>query len=303
MSFFKNTLPKFTALLFAGICISVVNQNNSYADAESYLAQIANYTNGILNRVNNLPTFLSTIATSSASLIAQDNSSATSSLQSNLTQYTNAFLQNSMGQTSLQSNIINTLLINPATNKPVTAEELPNANDLLFQSMMGMSYFAKDPRGDKADIMLNYISNASGIGLIHTVPSLTWRGGPEAQITYSNFYNTMMAAESFNGWVLSDMYADAKNGGQLNTLQQALVKEVSDPNTWFSKIASEDIGIVLRQILLFQSQNFALMTESIKVQKQLLYAQAMNNSLLILLNYNNEDLLVRRAQGTMPAGG
>lgn len=298
----KSFAFKMFALMFAGIAISVSAVLPSRADDSStfYLRLIAEYTNGILGKVNNLPVYLEIIANSTASLFKTDDTTITSTLQGSFTGLANNFIQNSQGQASLQSNLSNILFVNPATQKAATAAQLPNANDLTYQTMLGQPFFGTDPRGKDIDAMLNYVTNASGVGLVHTFPVAGWRGDAQSQQTYSNFFNTILAAESYSGYLLSDMYTDAKNGSPFNTLQQELIKEASDPTKWFAKIASEEIGIVLRQILMFESQSFVLLSEMLKIEKQALYAQAMTNSLLVLSTATTEDMLIRKAQGSLP---
>ncbi len=298
----KNLIFRTCALGFAGICISLTAVMPSSAEDSNmyYLMKIAEYTNGILTKVNNLPTYLEIIATSTASLFTTDNTTATSNLQGVFTNLANHFIQSSEGQASLMPNMANTQFINPLTQQTATSSELPNANDLSYLTMLGQPFFSTDPRGKNVDPMLNYVTNASGVGLVHMFPVAGWRGNAQAQQAYSNFFNTMMAVESFDSYIISSMYADAKNGSPFNELQKQLLQLASDPTNWFAKIASEEIGIVLRQILMFESQSFVLLSEMLKIQKQALYAQAMGNSLLVLSNVTNEDMLVRKAQGTLP---
>lgn len=299
---FKNTVLKMFALGFAGICISLTAVlPSSAADANLYyLMKIAEYTNGILGKVNNLPVYLEIIANSTASLFKTDDTTVTSNLQGSFTSLANHFAQSSEGQASMMPNMSKIQFINPLTQQTATGNELPNANDLTYQTMLGQPFLGTDPRGRNVDSMLNYVTNAAGVGLVHTYPVAGWRGSAQAQQTYSNFFNTVMTAESFNGYILSEMYVDAKSGSPFNSLQKQLILLASNPTDWFAKIASEEIGIVLRQILMFESQSFVLLSEMLKIQKQALYAQAMTNSLLVLSNATNEDTLVRKAQGTMP---
>ncbi|MFZ2315188.1 MAG: hypothetical protein WAW86_05975 [Gammaproteobacteria bacterium] len=298
----KSFAFKTFALLFAAIAISISAVLPSAAEDLSgfYLQLIAEYTNGILGKVNNLPVYLEIIANSTASLFKTDDTTITGTLQGSFTGLANNFIQNTQGQAALQTNLSNILFVNPATQKTATAGQLPNANDLSYQTMLGQPFLGTDPRGKGVDPMLNYIRNASGVGLVHTFPVAGWRGDAQSQQTYSNFFNTIVAAESYSGYLLSDMYADAKNGSPFTTLQQQLIQQASDPTKWFAKIASEEIGIVLRQILMFESQSFVLLSEMLKIEKQSLYAQAMTNSLLALSTATTEDMLIRKAQGSMP---
>ena len=54
---------------------------------------------------------------------------------------------------------------------------------------------------------------------------------------------------------------------------------------------------MIRQILLFESQNFVLMSQLVKIEKQQLQAQTMTNALLIATGFTNERLMASAAQG------
>jgi hypothetical protein len=72
--------------------------------------------------------------------------------------------------------------------------------------------------------------------------------------------------------------------------------------TWLKNIAAEEIGIVLREILVFQSQSYVLLTQLVQTQKQLLTATVMSNTLMIQNNRQNEAYLAAKAQGVTPSG-
>jgi len=119
--------------------------------------------------------------------------------------------------------------------------------------------------------------------------------GTETDIkNYQNYFNTVNAIQSFNGYVLSGLYAESKGGNQFNTTQLALLQQTSQPS-WLNQIASQELGKVLRQMLLFQSQTYVLISQLIQTQKQLLIATTMTNSLLIANNQLNETVLYSRA--------
>jgi hypothetical protein len=173
---------------------------------------------------------------------------------------------------------------------------LPNANDLSFGTLIGVPYFAQDPRtsgGNSQNISppYNYLKNASGLNITHIMPGNDWKGTNMDQNKYAEFYDTLSAVQTFNGYALSQLYFD--NMLQLSTQQNALVQQVSDPKAWFSTVATETIGAVFRQILMFQSQSYVLLT-------QLLETLAMNNSLQVAGNMSNEGLLLMKATRKMP---
>lgn len=108
-----------------------------------------------------------------------------------------------------------------------------------------------------------------------------------------------MAVESFNAFILSSQLVDAQKGAPLSEAQVKLIAQASGSD-WAKQVATEELGKVLRQILLFQSQTYVLLSDLIQTQKQLLTAQVMNNALLIITNQNNETILVSKAQGVRP---
>jgi hypothetical protein len=111
-----------------------------------------------------------------------------------------------------------------------------------------------------------------------------------------HYYNTVMAAESFNGYVLANQYAESQTNNGLSQAQLSLVTQASSSD-WIANVASEQMGMVFRQLLMFESQLYVLMTQMLQTQKQLLIAQAMTNALLIATNQMNEGILASKAQG------
>ena len=130
------------------------------------------------------------------------------------------------------------------------------------------------------------------------MPGNNWQGSKNSVDKYSNYYNTIMSVESFNGYILSNQYAD---GAQFNNLQNTLIKQASDGQSWFSQVATENMSTVLRQILMYESQVFVLLSQLVQTQRQMVTAQAMTNTLLIAVNQNNETQLVASAQNVRPS--
>ncbi len=295
-------LKKFLILLGAATTVSLVSTSNLRAQgaSEEYLRQIAQNTNNILQKVNNLPAYLSNLAQMALAFTAADNSNATANTQLNFTKLNNLINKNSTTQLSLQTQLNGELFKNA---DPIETM-VPYANDLTYSTILGSPYLKPDPR-EKAsgknqppaqDAAINYVKNASGISLFHFMPGIGWKGSAVDQKRYFGYYNTVMAVESFNGYILSNQYAD---GNQTNTLQQTLINQASDPKNWFAQIASENIGYVLRQLLLYQSQVFVLLTQLVQTQKQMLNAQAMTNAVLIASNTQQEAYLAGKAQGAL----
>lgn len=267
--------------------------SNVGSNTDEYLRNIMNNTYAILYYVKNLPAYLDTISKMALDWTNPDNSDTTANLQSNFTTLANAFLGDINTRQSTQPRILSTLFNN------ATAKELPYANDLAFQTLVGAPYFAKDPRqtnpNNPPDSAFNYLVNASGLAIEHALPdNPAWEGSIFDQNRYKMFYRTVMSAESFNAYVLSNAYAEAMQGGQFTTLQTNLITQASSPD-WFQQVGSEQIGVVMRQILLYQSQTFVLLTQLLQTQKEALLAQAIGNALTIAGNMSNETSLIQRA--------
>lgn len=315
MSF--DRVKKVCVLLGAATLISF--SALSPLKAQSGGGDIAAILTQILDRVNNLPAALVNLGAYTAAWMNADDgkNSPTPALQGTFTQLGNLFTTDITTQNSLQSTLNTNLLSNDGSNAatfntgssasasstPATPTTFPFANDLVYSSLLDAPFFAKDPRASgsqnkKVDSALNYIMNASGLNLAHVKPGNNWQGSPDSLQRYQAVYNTLMAATSFNGYALSNAYAD-KN--QFTTLQQTLIQQATDPKNWFAQVSSENIGLVLRQLLLYQSQTFVLLSQTIQFQKQMVTAQAMNTAVLMAMNQTNERLLVSSAKGEKPS--
>lgn len=286
----RSSFKKMATLAGAAIVVSTLSISNSYADSasDSYLYYIMQYTYGTLQSLNDI----------SAKLFKQDDSDATSQLQSNFASLGNTIVQNYNMQNSYQAQLTADLFGQDIKtfggDKPAVLNVIGNINDLAYSTMLGLPPVPKAP-----SLPLNYIKNAGGLTLVHTIPNPNWQGTDEDVKRYQNYYNTIMAVESFNGYVLSNQYAEYQNGNTFTTTQNNLISQASNSD-WISKIATEDLGIVLRQLLMFESQNYVLTTQLLQTQKQLLAAQVMTNALTIMTQQNAEDLLVSNAQGVKP---
>jgi hypothetical protein len=251
----------------------------------------------ILQKVNDLPTFIDDWRHT-------DDSDPSAAMQANFQQLGQLIPQNIDTHASLQS-ILNTFLLGnngqnvidinesgaASNSKLPSAKNFPYANDLAYSTLLGTPIIAKDVR-ENADAALNYVLNASGANIYHPMPGGGWGGTKESIIRYQGYYNTVMAATSYNNYLLSGLYSD-KN--QFTALQKTLIQQASDPTKWFMEVGKEKIGFVMRQLLMYESQIFVLMTEMIQLQKQMVSAQAMNTATLIAVNQLNEASMVNFA--------
>ncbi|HSP17654.1 MAG TPA: hypothetical protein VLV78_23115 [Thermoanaerobaculia bacterium] len=173
---------------------------------------------------------------------------------------------------------------------------LPNANDLVYSTLLGKPYFASDPRGVPVNSAFNYAMHASAADHPHVLPSPSWSGRQSDQAAYARYVNTVLAAQSFGANVLSNHASS--DTATLSPALRELLSEASDPNA-AAAVASEDIGVVVRQLLLVERQNLVLLSQLVQTEKQLLAAQAITNALLISTS-PVETQLLEKATGAAP---
>ncbi len=258
--------------------------------AEGYLQQIAQYTNATMVSVSNIPTYLLAITQAMVSWINPDTTNTTANLQNAFTGYYIALSLSTNFQptyaTALTADIMSA----------ATTTNLPSANDVTYQTVLGTKFFNPDPRdtgtGTPTDSIYNYLKNASGGAIVHMIPSSSWNGTANDQAKYSAFYNTTTAVETYNAYVMSELASDALAGVPAN---QKTLTDMANGSNLFTQIASEGLGVVLRQILMFESQSFVVLTQMLQTQKQLLETQAMTNTLLMNSGVTSEGLLLRKA--------
>jgi hypothetical protein len=266
---------------------TALNQANGYLSqlvqsTGSFLEQIANNTYGILRNVNNLPYYLGLMVTYMTQWTDEDKSSTTAALQGPLASLGTQLGSDLQAQMAMQSGLNASLF--PANSN------VANAASMQYSSLLNPA--SGNPSANPAQSpQYQYVLNASGINIPHTAPGATWKG--KDALKYQSYYNTVMAAESFGGYILSGQYVD---GNQFSTQQVALINQVSS-SSWLSTVAGEYIGYVLRHILMFESQNFILLTQLVQTQKQMVTAQVITNALLINNNQLNESLLMSNAAG------
>ncbi len=280
----------FTVLAISILCSPAIRAQNS----EALLQQIANNTAGILQTINQIPPMLATFFNNWMG--TDDPQKTTANLQNIFGNMSNAALTNSASQLTLQNQLTTDFLGSSAT-----PQNMPFANDIVFQTMLGQLYYTPDPRAAKnASInpAYNYLKNVSALNVSHATPSANWRGSADNQQRYVNYYLTASAVQSYDAYVLSQIYVNLMNGNTFTQQQTALLKQAGD-SSWFSQVASENLGLVLRQLLMYSSQTFLLLTDMLQTEKQMLAAQAMTNSLLIISNQQTESNLLDKATGVI----
>jgi hypothetical protein len=292
-----NILKKISATL--GIALFFIaplkaNETTSLADISSnYLQTISQNTTGILTYVNRLPVYLRAMTKMALSWLAPDDSESTAELQYAFTGLENASIQNAKIHDENQKKFLDYFFAFPKTQN-----DFPNANDLTYQTLLKKPYFTNfiPPKGKAYDPAYNYILYSSGLNIQHRAPPTFFLNKKNPSIgMYINYYNTTSAVQTYNGYLLSELYAESKNENSVQK-RQAMLAQKASSSEWFTQVASENIGIVLRQILLYNSQTYVVLTQLLETQKKLLAAQAMNNALLVAVNQNNEDMLYSNAE-------
>lgn len=273
---------------------STATTDSKPSKSESYLKDIRDI---LALNIDKLPIYLNEITKMALSWLTPDDSASTAKLQSQLTTLTNARMESH--QTLLDSQEIFMNVFNPVPKPqvPDVAYQMKKklADDVTYQSLLRP--VSPDPAYQN-DVIFNYTLYASGLNIKHPQPEIFWRDNPSIKL-YKNYYNTASAVQTYNGYILSELYANAKNGNKVKQTQDSLVQQATSSD-WFTQIASENIGIVLRQILLYNSQMFVMMTQLLETQQKLLAAQTMNNALLIAINQENENRLYNKAAGNRP---
>ncbi len=290
-------IKKIVILTGAVLSVSIVGLTNSRADGAdtALLQQIANNTMMIMQYAQTLPAALEQLTTMALAWTGEDKSETTGNMQKSFTALGDLLVADQATQTS--SGLIQQLN-NDLLGPNVSPTSFPTANDVTYSTVLGQPFFPKDPRkSGGVNPVYNYIRNASGIKTVHIFPAGSFGGSDSDQAKYRSYYNAVMAAESFNAYVLSYQYAD---GNQYNSAQAGLIGQASSKD-WIATVSSENIGTVLRQLLIYQSQAYVLMTQLFQTQKQMVTAQTMTNALLISNNAVNESLLLAKAQGVQPS--
>jgi hypothetical protein len=313
MSIFNQQKKKISlvgaSILVGALTVSPLTANAAVIAAPDYLQQIAQYTKGTMDALNKLPQAIEGLAKLATVFTEADDGrgpdgkvlnpppSVTPIIQATLTGYSGALLNSLGGQLTIQNQLLQEIFGPTA---------VANADDLSFQTLVGIPYSSTNPlKKDEAQASgpaYSYIRNAAGLNLTHTIPGGNWTGRQPDQQNYTNYYNTVISVQTFNAYVLSQLYTDATNGAVLKS-RNSLLQQASDPTKWLTQMASEDMGYVLREMLIYTANIYVMLSELLNVQKQLLTAQAMTNTLMVLTGQNNEQLLLQRAKAPMPGGG
>ncbi|OGT37347.1 MAG: hypothetical protein A3F12_06205 [Gammaproteobacteria bacterium RIFCSPHIGHO2_12_FULL_38_14] len=312
-----NRLKKisiFIGILFFSIQSSSHAQEQQSSQSDGYLKLIADNTYSILGKINDIPKLLDTLTKMALSFLSDesDPSSKTSSvplMQSDFTALGTLFTQNNVVNPTFQQfqQQLTLALLDPDkkfsdANGLLAAQ--PNINDLVYATLMGLPPDLKASGDTELSTLLNtasfnYIKNATGLTIPHIPPSFGWNPTDIVTKRYVSYYNSVIAAQSFGAYALGQIYQETRNNNQMNTIQTNLLTKATNAD-WFAGITTKELGKILREILMFESQNYVLMSKLLETEKQILTAQIMTNTIMIANNQLNEAYLLGKAQGTTP---
>ncbi len=322
----QHQFKKISALCGSAIILSAALVAPTNADApaagggggggdavsQGYLRQIESHTNvtqgvigKILDRVDQLPQLISKSIELAINLQAADTSTTTTNMQVEFAKTGNSIVQNASNQKNTFATMDTKMLGND-----VSKQTIPFAPSLLYSSILGLPVNIPDKLGPLRDANgndipspplidvndapgINFVKFASGYAIKHPTPLLTWAGKPKNIQRYNNFYTTVMPVTSYGAYVLSGLIDENKQQG-LTEAQTNLVTQASSSD-WIATISTEEIGKVLRQLLMFESQNYVLTTQLLRVQKQQLAAQVMTNAIIVATSQIDEKKLLEDA--------
>jgi hypothetical protein len=281
--------------------------------SDYYLRMISDYsrvikdnTYGTLQRVDKLPDTLDKLMVAIINWQQPDTTQSTSDIQGQFTSATQSSFKNISDQIRLQQELEIGFFTSPVTGSTVSYSKDMSYSSLLPPALPPESGQQPKPQCDGGPAC-NYIKNVAGLSFQHAIPAgpPNWAGGAENINAYTAFYKAVSAIQAFDAYVLGQSYIEAKNNFQPYGVQLELIKKASSSD-WLSLVSSEPIGNVLRQILMFNSQMYVVLTELLQTQKQLLASQAMNNTLLVIGNQFTESQLLDKARKPamkIPGGG
>lgn len=271
----------------------------SFAQAPGGIATEATLAK-ILDRVNKLPEYIQTSTNYIEqslifilNLINPDDTAQTVQLKDSFIDIQSAMIADANTRDSVQQEFLNSFF------GPDVAKLLPTVNNLTFQTLYDKQLLPPKDADAQKIAAKTYIGYAAGLEMKHIRPSSNWSGTDANQTQYRRYYNTVSSVQTYNAYILSQLYAENQNQHKYSVSVQAMIDMLSGKD-WFEKVASENLGVVLRQILLCNSQMYLLMLRMLDTEKQIVTSQAMNNTLILLGIQSVEDQLLMHATQKMP---
>lgn len=328
-----NFLKKISVLFFAVLAIGIANISSLRAQGDCN-CQTAENTKGILATINTFPDIYGKMVAMLLKLTQADNGEAkdengekvespTPKLIEKFTTYDTAIM--SMGKSTDDKNSAamkqfektafvdanpdavakdasGQPIIDPKTGQPKIEDYKGiNKDELSYSNVVKKAEQGEDAAKREKQV-LSYITTVSGLNLYHKTQG-DFRGGKQEAEAYKRFVNTMLAAETYNSYMLAQMYTKYQQKDALDEAgeaQKQLVEQAKDSD-WFTKVGSEPISFVIRQLLLYTSQLLVVQSQMITIQQknhqEMMISQGVSNTLLMLIGQYSENQLLRSATG------
>ncbi len=246
--------------------------NETDTNSNSTLNEIKQITWQILVALNQSPAYIRDVTRLAKSWLEPDDSDATAINQQLLHHYGEAV---PVDYSYIQQ-------LNNSFTSATTDSSTVNVNS--FNALLS------DKNNDGINDIRAYLQNISGASLHQgTLGSQIAALGTRDANAIQNekaYYATLTSVQSYNNYIISHFYHHFSQRKSLDKLVQNASR-----SDWLAQAASEPLGKVLRQILYYESQHFVLQARLLETQENALGAQAMTNTLLIMLIQSNHRLL------------
>ncbi|MHB1946840.1 MAG: hypothetical protein ACYCQI_01845 [Gammaproteobacteria bacterium] len=190
-------------------------------------------------------------------------------------------MQNRRMQDAATMELTKTFLKNGSFNRQsLTLPEF--ANGLSYSVFFGKGVkidTTQDQKTRPEELMKDYVRNLTGANFLIYQPAPI-KGSKIPPNSYTFFYYSVAAIQSFNSHILSQLLTVPDKNGQ--SQREFLLNQASS-SSWFKQLGSEKLGLVIRHILMYDSQIYATLSRLESLQKDHLAATAMTNTLLMFI--------------------
>lgn len=302
----RRFIVLLSSLTVSFLSLAPMNAQAQDAAIVLALAKIEDKVSQILTKVNNIPDFIQTATQfflNWGNTQDRDNNIGLNGALLNL--YMNSY-------TIDENNRID--YTNTLTKYFYNGTPATDANDYSYTTLLGKylnSYSGANQQTQINKSIANYMQFVSGNGFNLTPPENSWQKGSGTRRDYYSLYKTLVAAQSYNNYIISKLYvAQQQNAifpkgipahpeGTAATTADILAATVAQATspTWYQDVGAETLGLVLRQILIYNSQIYVLLTRMLELQQQMLASQAVANSLTMTsISLGTGRLLYQRAE-------
>lgn len=289
MATISQLIKKYSGTVGFSLTLNLLLMSSSYAagggENGAILAQIKCDTDAILSQINKLPAYISSITEMATDWIAtQDQSNTIANNQYAIAQLTSSYNSAAGDQINDTKDITKQIILGAGNSSSSNSQLLSVDNAISYTTLLGNPLVAIQNQNQSQNNNTSpldayaraYIANASDANTLLTRMVLTPTASASAK-KYIYFYNTISSIKSYDAYILNGLYHQRER----DKYRYKLVSMASN-STWFTQVASEPLGLVLRQILMYQSQLYVQMDRLLKVQQEQLAASAMSNSLITL---------------------